>query len=120
MADVKEEWSPCLDAVIAAPRNHRVLMEDETIRVLEVTVDPGEREALHHHRWPSLMVVLARPSYVNRDARGTSLPRGKRRRISHCHGPCACRRRGHMQLRLMRRLHTASMGSGSSSSHRTR
>ena len=70
MAEVKEEWSPCLDAVIAAPRNHRVLMEGETIRVLEVTVDPGEREALHHHRWPSLMVVLARPSYVNRDAQG--------------------------------------------------
>jgi hypothetical protein len=74
MADVKEEWSPCLDAVIAAPRNHRVLMEDETIRVLEVTVDPGEREALHHHRWPSLMVVLARPSYVNRDAQGNVIP----------------------------------------------
>jgi hypothetical protein len=44
------EWPPRLDAVIAAPKNHRVLMEDETVRVLEVTVEPGEREALHHHR----------------------------------------------------------------------
>jgi hypothetical protein len=70
----EESWPPHLDAIIAAPRNHRVLMDDETIRVLEVTVEPGEREALHHHRWPSLMVVLARPNYVNRDANGTIIP----------------------------------------------
>ena len=48
-------WPPQLDAVIAATTNHRVLMEDEAVRVLEVIVDPGERENLHHHRWPSIM-----------------------------------------------------------------
>ncbi len=68
------DWPPHLDAVIAAPQNHRVLFEDEEVRVLEVTVDPGEREALHHHRWPSIMVVLARPNYVNRDAQGNIIP----------------------------------------------
>jgi hypothetical protein len=73
-----EVWPPHLDAVIAAPDNHRVLMDDETIRVLEVTVEPGEREPLHHHRWPSLMVVLARPSYVNRDATRDDHPSGWR------------------------------------------
>jgi hypothetical protein len=31
------------------------------MRVLEVAVEPGERENLHHHRWPSIMVVLASP-----------------------------------------------------------
>ena len=70
----QEEWPPELDAVIAATKNHRVLMEDDAVRVLEVTVYPGERENLHHHRWPSIMVILARPNYVNRDAKGNVIP----------------------------------------------
>jgi hypothetical protein len=49
-------WDPALDAVIAAPRNHRVLYEDEVIRILAISVAPGETENPHHHRWPSVMV----------------------------------------------------------------
>lgn len=41
------------------------------MRVLGVSVEPGERENLHHHRWQSIMVILARPDDVNRDANGT-------------------------------------------------
>jgi hypothetical protein len=69
-----KEWPPHLDALAAAPANHRLLFEDEALRVLEVTVAPGERENLHHHRWPSLMVVLARPNYRNFDADGNEIP----------------------------------------------
>jgi hypothetical protein len=43
------------------------------MRVLEVTVLPGERENLHHHRWPSVMVVDQRPSYVNYDQNGNEI-----------------------------------------------
>ncbi len=68
------EWPPHLDALVAAPANHRVLLEDDAVRVLEVTVAPGERENLHHHRWPSIMVVLARPTYRNFDANGNEIP----------------------------------------------
>ena len=75
MTDTDEtEWPPHLDALIAAPANHRVLLEDHAVRVLEVSVEPGERENLHHHRWPSIMVVLARPSYRNFDADGNEIP----------------------------------------------
>jgi hypothetical protein len=45
----KRDWPPHLDAVTAAPKNHRVLWEDDQVRVLEVTVRPGEREELRHH-----------------------------------------------------------------------
>ena len=55
------KWPLHLDALVAAPANHRLLFEDDAVRVLEVTVEPGERENLHHHRWPSIMVVLASP-----------------------------------------------------------
>jgi len=68
------EWPPHLDALVAAPANHRLLFEDDTMRLLEVTVEPGERENRHHHRWPSLMVVLTRPDYRNFDADGNEIP----------------------------------------------
>lgn len=44
-----------LDAVVAAPKFHRVLVENERVRVLEVTVPPHTREPLHTHRWPSVL-----------------------------------------------------------------
>lgn len=44
-----------LDAVAAAPNSHRVLLEDEKIRVLRVEVAPGVTEPVHDHRWPSVM-----------------------------------------------------------------
>src|SRR3712207_6670888 len=68
------EWPSDLDALVAAPANHRLLFEDDAVRVLEVTVAPGERENLHHHRWPSIIVVLARPDYRNFDADGNEIP----------------------------------------------
>jgi len=68
------EWPPHLDALVAAPANRRLLLEDDAVRVLEVSVEPGEHENLHHHHWPSIMIVLARPNYVNRDADGNVIP----------------------------------------------
>ena len=44
-----------LDAVVAAPQYHRVLFENDRVRVLEVTVPPHQREPLHTHRWPSVL-----------------------------------------------------------------
>ncbi|MDF3837598.1 hypothetical protein P3W85_32330 [Cupriavidus basilensis] len=63
-------WAADREAVTAAPRNHKVIYETANMRVLEVTVLPGEREISHHHRWPSVMVVDSRPPYVNYDKDG--------------------------------------------------
>lgn len=49
-------WDPALDAVAAAPRHHKVLYENENLRVLEVTLPPNDEEPLHHHRWLSVFV----------------------------------------------------------------
>ena len=43
------------EAVTAAPNSHRVLFEDDRIRVLRVEVAPGATEPIHDHRWPSVM-----------------------------------------------------------------
>jgi hypothetical protein len=50
-------WPDSLDGVVAASGSHRVVLENELTRVLEVTIAPGEREPEHTHRWPSVMVV---------------------------------------------------------------
>jgi hypothetical protein len=49
-------WDPALDAVIAAPKHHKVIFENDRLRVLEVILDPQDEEPVHHHRWPSVFV----------------------------------------------------------------
>jgi hypothetical protein len=48
---------PALDAVKAAPANHEVVFENAHVRVLRVTVAPGETEPPHVHRWPSVFHI---------------------------------------------------------------
>ena len=50
-------WNPAFDAVVAAPENHKVVYEDDLVRVLSVTVAAGATEKPHHHRYPSVFVV---------------------------------------------------------------
>jgi hypothetical protein len=72
-AEAASHWPAEQDAVSAAKGNHKVIYETDELRVLEVTVQPGETEPLHHHQWPSVMVLDARPSYVNYDANGMEI-----------------------------------------------
>jgi hypothetical protein len=56
-------WPPEMDAVAAAPESHKVLFENDNVRVLEVIIPPGEREPDHTHRMPSVMIV-DRPAMI--------------------------------------------------------
>ena len=51
-------WPSSLDAVTAAPNNHKVLLENDRVRVLDVTVAPGEMENLHAHCRSSVMYLM--------------------------------------------------------------
>jgi hypothetical protein len=42
------------DAMVAAPANHKVILENDTVRVLEATVPLHAREVPHTHFWPSV------------------------------------------------------------------
>jgi len=69
------QWDPNLDAVIAAPAHHKVLFENDRLRVLEVTLQPDEEEPVHHHRWPSVFVFdQVRPPIHDISPDGTALP----------------------------------------------
>lgn len=76
------ESAPDLDAVVAAPANHRILLENDEVRVLQVEVAPGETEAVHEHRWPSVLhIQSSQPaidiSYAWRD--GKMVETGRRK-----------------------------------------
>ena len=50
-------WPETMDALIAAPASHRVLLENDRVRVLEVVIEPGAREPEHTHQAASVMIV---------------------------------------------------------------
>ncbi|MGH9968240.1 MAG: cupin domain-containing protein [Pyrinomonadaceae bacterium] len=66
-------WPASLDATVAAPQNHKIVLENERVRVLEVIVQPGEREPVHAHKWPSVMYVMAEDLIRDYDADGKLL-----------------------------------------------
>jgi hypothetical protein len=68
-----EEWPDDFDAVVAAPQHHRVLFENEVVRVLETKVSPGETTPLHTHRWPGSQYLLSWSDFLRCDAEGTVL-----------------------------------------------
>jgi hypothetical protein len=50
-------WPDTMDALAAAPASHRVLLENDRVRVLDVVVEPRTREPEHTHQAPSVMIV---------------------------------------------------------------
>ena len=48
-------WPDSLDAVELHTHNHKILFENDKIRILEVILEPHEYEKLHTHSHPSVM-----------------------------------------------------------------
>lgn len=71
-ADQKKtpDWPDSLDAIVAAPQNHKVVLENDKVRVLDVTVQPGEREPVHGHKWPSVLYIMSEDNIRDYDAEG--------------------------------------------------
>lgn len=69
----QEEWLDALDAVVAAPEHHRVLLETERVRVLDTRILPGDETPVHTHRWASVHYVLSASDFIRFDADGKSI-----------------------------------------------
>ncbi len=67
------DWPAELDAVAAAPGNHKILLENDSVRVLEVSMAPGETEPLHSHRWPSVLYIQQAGDFIDKDADGNTI-----------------------------------------------
>lgn len=57
-----------LDAVAAAPEHHRVIFENQHVRVLDTMIGPGETVPVHVHGWPSVVYTLETSDFVRRNA----------------------------------------------------
>jgi quercetin dioxygenase-like cupin family protein len=64
------DWPKDQDAVVSAPNNHKILLENEKVRVLEVTIAPKELESVHHHQWPSVLYIMEAGDFIDRDGEG--------------------------------------------------
>jgi hypothetical protein len=60
-------WPAELDALIAAPKHHKLLLENETVRVLDTLIRPNEITALHTHKWPATLYILSWSDFVRYD-----------------------------------------------------
>ena len=54
-ANLKWTWSDSLDAVKAAPENHKIVYEDSNVRILQVVLGGHMVEHTHTHQWNSIM-----------------------------------------------------------------
>ena len=55
-----------LDGVVAAPDHHRVLFENEVVRVIETTIRAGDTTPVHTHLAPTAMYVISGSQFVRR------------------------------------------------------
>jgi mannose-6-phosphate isomerase-like protein (cupin superfamily) len=62
-----------LDGVAVAPHNHKVIFENEEVRVLETTIVAGEVTPLHTHLAPTVMYVLSGSHFIRRDEGGATM-----------------------------------------------
>jgi len=70
MSGINPPWPPELDALIAAPKHHHVLFENDRVRVLDTRIAPGDTVPLHTHRWPAVHQVMSWSDFIRRDADG--------------------------------------------------
>jgi hypothetical protein len=66
-------WPEKYDAVIAAPEYHRVVFENDRIRVLDTRIPVGDFVPVHSHRWPAIYYTIVAGDFIRRDGDGNVL-----------------------------------------------
>jgi quercetin dioxygenase-like cupin family protein len=69
----EQDWPDALDAMVAAPDHHEVLLENERVRVLDSRIKPGETVPVHTHRWASVLYILSTSEFIRYDAEGNAV-----------------------------------------------
>ncbi len=67
-----DAWPPELDGVKAAPDHHKVLFENDRVRVIRTVVKVGDRTPVHTHP-RTVMYVVSGDHFVRRDDIGKVL-----------------------------------------------
>lgn len=64
------DWPAELDALVAAPEHHRLLMENDIVRVIDTLIPPGETTNIHTHKWPASLYILSWSDFIRYDPAG--------------------------------------------------
>ena len=68
-----EAWPDPLDGVVADPQHHRLLFENDQVRVVETIVRAGETTPIHTHVLPTVLYAISGSHFVRRDENGVVL-----------------------------------------------
>src|SRR5208282_3927197 len=63
-------WPDSLDALVAAPAHHQLLLEDQRARVLQTRIPAGDVVPLHTHRWGGVAYVQSCSHFIRRGEKG--------------------------------------------------
>lgn len=63
-------WPEELDALKAAPQHHKLLFENDAVRVIDACIPPGETTKVHTHRWPASLYVISWSDFIRYDKEG--------------------------------------------------
>jgi len=66
-------WPDSLDALIAAPKHHKLVLDNERVRVLDTHIPAGDIVPVHTHRWPAVYYTISGAPFVRRDGEGNVL-----------------------------------------------
>jgi hypothetical protein len=66
-------WPDELDAVIAAPKHHILMLESDQVRLLDTRIPVGDVVPIHTHRWPAVYYTLNFSHFIRRDGEGKVL-----------------------------------------------
>lgn len=62
-----------LDGVTIAPDIHRVVFENDVVRVLEITIRAGTTTPLHTHLVPTVTYRISGSDFIRRDEHGSTM-----------------------------------------------
>jgi hypothetical protein len=58
---------------VAAPLHHKLVLDNERVRVLDTRIPAGDLVPVHTHRWPAVYYTIAGGDFVRRDGEGKVL-----------------------------------------------
>jgi len=67
------QWRDSLDAVVAAPKHHRLVLDNDRVRVLDTRIPAGDLVPVHTHRWPAVYYTISGGDFVRYNAEGRVL-----------------------------------------------
>lgn len=82
----KKQWPAELDALTASPEYHKLLFENEFVRVLDTHIAAGKITNVHMHQYPASLYIVSWSDFIRYDAEGNIMVDSKASGLSAAAG----------------------------------